>query len=283
MFTSSAHSILHRCFPLEIIFTSELLIPNEDLLEEKSSVPEKVLKKIKDIGLFSISIPKEYGGKEFTMEEQVLLTFEFTQASAVFRSIFSTTIGLCSQALLDYGTKQQKDSYLPGMARGDVVGAFALTEPEAGSDAGSLKTTALKKGSGYIINGHKKYITNASFADVFLVMARTDPQSKSGEGVSAFLVDSKKQGIEISLPAKLLGQKGASACEIIFNDVFVSVDDLGGFWSSSELLQAEFICKHNNNDNNKNNLRYLDLKYMILPIGFTKSSMVFIMSKFMLH
>ena len=89
-------------------FTSELLIPNEDLLEEKSSVPEKVLKKIKDIGLFSISIPKEYGGKEFTMEEQVLLTFEFTQASAVFRSIFSTTIGLCSQALLDYGTKQQK-------------------------------------------------------------------------------------------------------------------------------------------------------------------------------
>lgn len=209
-------------------FTSELLIPNEDLLEEKSSVPEKVLKKIKDIGLFSISIPKEYGGKEFTMEEQVLLTFEFTQASAVFRSIFSTTIGLCSQALLDYGTKQQKDSYLPGMARGDVVGAFALTEPEAGSDAGSLKTTALKKGSGYIINGHKKYITNASFADVFLVMARTDPQSKSGEGVSAFLVDSKKQGIEISLPAKLLGQKGASACEIIFNDVFVSVDDLVG-------------------------------------------------------
>ena len=157
-------------------FTSEVLITSEEILEEQSYVPQEVISKIKDIGLFAISIPKEYGGKEFSMEEQVLLTFEFTQASAVFRSIFSTTIGLCSQALLDYGTEEQKTAYLPGMAKGDIIGAFALTEPEAGSDAGSLKTTALKKGNGYIINGKKRYITNAPLADVFLVMARTDPK-----------------------------------------------------------------------------------------------------------
>ena len=209
-------------------FTSEILITSEELLEEQSYVPQEVISKIKDIGLFAISIPKEYGGKEFSMEEQVLLTFEFTQASAVFRSIFSTTIGLCSQALLDYGTEEQKNSYLPGMAKGDIIGAFALTEPEAGSDAGSLKTTALKKGNGYILNGKKRYITNAPLADVFLVMARTDPKSTGSEGISAFLVDSKTQGIEVEKPPKMLGQKGSLACEITFKDVFVSAEDLVG-------------------------------------------------------
>ena len=139
-------------------FTKEVLIPNEEVIEQTSSVPESVIKQIKDIGLFSISIPKKYGGREFSMEEQVLLTFEFTQASAVFRSIFSTTIGLCSQALLDYGTEKQKEKYLPGMAKGEIIGAFALTEPEAGSDAGSLKTLANKEGNGYSINGQKRYI-----------------------------------------------------------------------------------------------------------------------------
>ena len=209
-------------------FTQKILTPYEQKIEETSKIPDEVIEKIKKIGLFSISIPKKYGGREFSMEEQVLLTFEFTQASAVFRSIFSTTIGLCSQALLDYGTEEQKTSYLPGMAKGDIIGAFALTEPEAGSDAGSLKTAALKKGNGYILNGQKRYITNASFADVFLVMARTDPKSIGSEGVSAFLVDSKTQGIEVEEPPKMLGQKGSLACAVNFKEVFVSAEALVG-------------------------------------------------------
>ena len=209
-------------------FTKEVLIPNEEVIEQTSSVPESVIKQIKDIGLFSISIPKKYGGREFSMEEQVLLTFEFTQASAVFRSIFSTTIGLCSQALLDYGTEKQKEKYLPGMAKGEIIGAFALTEPEAGSDAGSLKTLANKEGNGYSINGQKRYITNAPLADLFLVMARTDPTIEGMKGISAFLVDANASGIKIEDPPKMLGHKGSYVCEISFENVFVSVEDLVG-------------------------------------------------------
>ena len=120
--------------------TDEILIPNEEELENDGFVSEKIMQKIIDKGLFRISIPEEYGGLNFNMKEQILLTFEFTRASAVYRSRFSTTIGLCSQAILDFGTEEQKQKYLPGMANGKIIGSFALTEPNAGSDASSLET-----------------------------------------------------------------------------------------------------------------------------------------------
>ena len=115
--------------------TDEILIPNEEELENDGFVSEEIMQKIIDKGLFGISIPEEYGGLNFNMKEQILLTFEFTRASAVYRSRFSTTIGLCSQAILDFGTEEQKQKFLPGMAKGKIVGSFALTEPNAGSDA----------------------------------------------------------------------------------------------------------------------------------------------------
>ena len=148
-------------------FTNKILIPNEEILEDQGMVDKEIMLKIKELGLFGISIPENYGGLGFDMEEQVLLTFEFTRASSVYRSRFSTTIGLCSQALLDFGTTKQKENILPSMARGDLVGAFALTEPNAGSDANAIETTAIKENGNYVLNGTKKYITNDPYADIF--------------------------------------------------------------------------------------------------------------------
>ena len=208
--------------------TEEIFIPNEHLLEENKDVPESIMDEIKNSGLFAISIPVEYGGLDYNMEQQVLLTFEFTKASAVYRSKFSTTIGLCSQALLDFGTHKQKEMYLPGMAEGEIIGSFALTEPEAGSDAASIKTIAVKKNDFYILNGTKKFITNAPNADLFLVMARTDPKAKGSKGISSFLVDAKNEGVEVGKVPEMLGHKGSASPEVYFNNCKVNEDSILG-------------------------------------------------------
>ena len=210
------------------ILTDDILIPNEEQLENEGEVSESIMKKIIENDLFGISIPKNYGGLGLSMKEQILLTFEFTRASAVYRSRFSTTIGLCSQALLDFGTDKQKEKYLPLMASGKAVGSFALTEPNAGSDALSLETSAIKDGDDYIINGTKKYITNAPYADVFLVMAKTNPNSEGSEAISSFLVDSNLSGIEIGETPKMLGQKGSSSPEVYFKNCRVNKNSLLG-------------------------------------------------------
>ena len=125
--------------------SQNILIPSENKLTHKNGIPEDLTNILRKSGLFGISITKKYGGLELSMEEQILLTFEFCQASCVYRSRFSTTIGLTSQVILDFGSENQKENYLPLMAKGLCTGAFALTETDAGSDAGSLKTKAVKK------------------------------------------------------------------------------------------------------------------------------------------
>jgi acyl-CoA dehydrogenase len=205
-----------------------VLRPNEHRLTREAGVPDDLTQKLKDIGLFGISIPEEYGGLACSMCEQVLLTFEFTQASCVYRSRFSTTIGLTSQAILDFGTDAQKQRYLPVMASGDCTGSFALTEPEAGSDAGALKTRAERSGEDWVINGEKRYITNAPQADVFLVMARTDPTDLTAAGVSAFLVDGATPGVKIGEPPRMLGNEGSHVCYVWFEDARVGAEALVG-------------------------------------------------------
>jgi acyl-CoA dehydrogenase len=162
------------------------------------------------------------------MEEQIRLTFEFCQASCVYRSRFSTTIGLTSQAILDFGTSSQKEFYLPKMAAGECTGSFALTEPEAGSDAASLKTQAERDGDIWVINGEKRYITNAPQADVFLTMARTNPSDKSANGISAFLVDASLPGVSVGEPPRMLGNEGSHVCYVWFENVRVSESALVG-------------------------------------------------------
>lgn len=209
-------------------FTDDVLIPNEPRLAEENCVPEEITQQMRDLGLFGISIPEEYGGLDCTQEEQVRLTFAFTRASAVYRSRFSTTIGLTSQAILDFATEEQKRQWLPRMATGEVTGAFALTEPDAGTDAGGLKTVARKDGNGYVLNGYKRYITNAPDADVFLVMARTDESQTGSKGISAFLVKRGTPGLEPLPPTPLLGQHGSRVGEIKIENCRVPADNLVG-------------------------------------------------------
>lgn len=219
-------------------FTRERLIPNEHRLEAEGRIPEEIVQEIREIGLFGISIPEAYGGLGFTMEQQVLLTLEFTQASAVYRSRFSTTIGLCSQAILDFGTEAQKRKYLPRMATGEVTGAFALTEPEAGSDAGAVRTRAVRDGDFYVLDGRKRYITNAPDAQMFLVMARTDPDSPGAAGVSAFAVDADTPGIRVGPVPRMLGQTGSTATEVFFEGCRVPASALLGGHEGNGLRAA---------------------------------------------
>ena len=209
--------------------SQNVLRPAEKRLTREGGIPDDLTNALKDIGLFGISIPKEFGGFGFTMEQQVRLTFEFCQASCVYRSRFSTTIGLTSQAILDFATEEQKNKYLPKMASGACTGAFALTETEAGSDASALATTAKKNGNkGWLINGEKRYITNAPQADVFLVMARTDENSSGSRGISAFLVDADRPGITVGEPPEMLGNEGSHACYVWFDDCEVPHEALIG-------------------------------------------------------
>ncbi len=157
-------------------FTDDELIAREPELVERGEVPPDLMRRITELGLFGITLPREWGGFGWTMAQQVLLTMEFTRASCVYRSRFSTTIGLASQIIHDHGTDEQRASLLPRMATGQCVTAFALTEPETGSDAGSVRTSATRDGADYVLNGHKRFITNAGWADLLLVFARTDPE-----------------------------------------------------------------------------------------------------------
>ena len=208
-------------------FVDNKLIPREEEVEETNSIPIDVVREMKDIGLFGISIPTEYGGSNLSMEQEVQLTFELGRASPAFRSMAGTNIGIGSQTIVMAGTEEQKNKYLPKFSTGDIIGSFALTEPDAGSDAMSIKTTAKKKGDKYVINGTKRYITNAPIAGVFSVMAKTQDE-KSSSSISCFLVDSDTPGITLGKPDKKMGQKGALTSDIIFDNCTVHEDALLG-------------------------------------------------------
>ncbi|MER7013481.1 acyl-CoA dehydrogenase family protein [Saccharopolyspora sp. NPDC000359] len=209
-------------------FTNHELIPTEPEMVDNGAVPERILDRMAALGLFGISIPRAYGGLEWTMEQQVRLTFEFTRASCVYRSRFSTVIGLCSQAVLDHGTEQQRLEVLPAMAAGELVTAFALTEEEAGSDAAHLRTTAIRDGADYVLDGSKRYITNAAWADAFLTFARTDPDEPGAAGISALLVDARSPGVSTALPRYMNGHAEAPVGEIQFRGVRVPAGQLLG-------------------------------------------------------
>lgn len=208
-------------------FVNQKLIPRESEVEETNSIPIDIISEMKHIGLFGISIPTKYGGSNLSMEQEVKLTFELGKASPAFRSIAGTNIGIGSQTIVMSGTDEQKTKYLPKFASGEIIGSFALTEPDSGSDAMSIKTTAKKNGEGYIINGTKRYITNAPIAGIFSVMAKTKDE-KSSSSISCFLVESNLPGITIGKPDSKMGQRGALTSDIIFDNCFVKKDALLG-------------------------------------------------------
>jgi acyl-CoA dehydrogenase len=183
---------------------------------------------MRELGLFGLTIPQEYGGMGLACEEEVQVAMALGRTSPAFRSVIGTNLGIGSQGLVIDGTPEQKEKYLPGLASGALIGSFALTEPEAGSDAASLRTSARRDGDHYVINGTKRYITNATRADLFTLMARTDPDNRGAGGISAFVVEADTPGISVGKPDKKMGQSGAHTADVIFEDCRVPADAVIG-------------------------------------------------------
>jgi len=209
-------------------FVREQLVPAERLVDETDEIPSDIVDGMKRLGLFGMTIPDDYGGLALTMEEEVQVLFELTQTSPAFRSLLGTTVGIGSQGLVWDGTPAQKQAWLPRMATGEVIASFCLTEPEAGSDAASLRTRAVRDGDHYLINGTKRYITNAPQAGVFTVMARTNPDQPGAGGISAFLVPAQTPGIALGKPDRKMGHGGSHTCDVIFDDCRVPATNLLG-------------------------------------------------------
>ena len=209
-------------------FVRERLVPAESEVAETDQIPAAIVLAMRDMGLFGLTIPESYGGLGLTMEEESRLLFELCKTSPAFRSVIGTTVGIGSQGILMDGTPEQKAYYRPKLATGEWMASFALTEPDAGSDAASLRTTAIRDGDVYVVNGTKRYITNAPQATLFTLMARTNPQDKTAGGVSAFILDAKSPGITLGKIDQKMGQKGAHTCDVIFENVRVPASHLIG-------------------------------------------------------
>jgi acyl-CoA dehydrogenase len=183
---------------------------------------------MRHLGLFGISVPEQYGGLGCTMREEASIIRELTRASLAFRSLIGTTLGIGSQGIIMDGTEDQKRTWLPRFAAGEAIAAFGLTEPEAGSDAASLRTQAIRDGDVYRITGTKRFITNARRASVFTLLARTEPDVPGAGGISAFILPADTPGISFGKPDKKMGQKGAVTCDVILNDVVLPASSIIG-------------------------------------------------------
>ncbi|PLC50367.1 acyl-CoA dehydrogenase [Pollutimonas subterranea] len=209
-------------------FVKERLIPQEAEVAKSDEVSAVLVDEMARQGLFGYSIPKEFGGAGMTTEELVLAAMELSQCSVAFRARVGTNTGIGSEALVADGTPDQKQRYLPKLASGEITGSFALTEPEAGSDATSLSSTARRDGDHYILNGTKCFITNAPIAGLFTVMARTDPNQPGASGISAFLVERDTPGLSTGQPYEKMGQAGSPVSEVHFDDCRVPAANLIG-------------------------------------------------------
>ncbi|VVE21441.1 acyl-CoA dehydrogenase [Pandoraea pneumonica] len=207
-------------------FIRERLVPAENDVEEHDEVPAKLVDDMKEMGLFGLSIPEEYGGIGLSMAQEVRVAYEFGQTSLAFRSVFGTNVGIGSQGILMDGTEAQKGELLPRVASGDLIMSFALTEPDAGSDPAALKTRAVLDGDHYVIDGVKRFITNAPRAGAFTLMARTGGEGAGG--ISAFIVPSDTPGLSLGKPDKKMGQRGTKTCDVVLDGVRVPAANIIG-------------------------------------------------------
>ena len=220
---------LHQLLDTIRRFVRNRLMPLEEQVASTDQIPESVISEMRELGLFDLTIPEEYGGLGLNTEEECKVAIELGYTSAAFRSVIGTNNGIGSQGLVMDGTDDQKENYLPRLASGEIIGSFALTEPNVGSDSANVQTKAEKDGDSYILNGTKRWITNANIANLFTVFARTDQSQKGSSGVSAFLVDANTPGISLSSKYKKMGQQGAHVCDVIFDNCRVpEVNIIGG-------------------------------------------------------
>ena len=209
-------------------YVRERLIPAEAAIEASDYIPDDILSEMREMGLFGITIPEEYGGAGMNVSQYIETIRELSYAMPCFRSIISINIGMTCSALVKSGTAEQKAAWLPRLAAGEIA-SFGLTEPGSGSDSAAMATTAVKSGNGYVLSGTKRYITNSPFAKVALIMARTNKEAlPKNAHVSAFLVPMDSPGISIGSSDKKMGQAGSHIADIIMDDVHVSGDALLG-------------------------------------------------------
>ena len=209
-------------------FVAERLVPREAEVAEADRIPDELLDEMRALGLFGLSIPEAYGGIGLGVEEEVRVAFELGRTSPAFRSAFGTNNGIGSQGIVIDGTEDQKRRYLPKLASGEIVGSFALTEPDYGSDAASIQTSARRDGNLYVLNGTKRFITNAPSAGLFTVMARTGERDSGAGGITAFLVEADTPGLSLGKPDAKMGQQGAHISDVIFEDCRVPGDAIIG-------------------------------------------------------
>jgi acyl-CoA dehydrogenase len=209
-------------------FVRSVVVPRESEIAEGDRVPDDVREQARQMGLFGYAIPQEWGGLGLDITQDVELALELGYTALSVRSMFGTNNGIAGQVLVGFGTEEQKARWLEPMASGQVVASFALTEPGAGSNPAGLRTTAAPDGSGWIVSGQKRWITNAPVANLFVVFARTRPADANGAGIAVFLVPADAPGVEIGAKDAKMGQEGAWTSDVYFNDVRVGPEALIG-------------------------------------------------------
>ena len=208
-------------------FVDGRVIPAERQIDDEDRVPPALLDEARELGLFGIRVPEEYGGLGLGVLGQALVYEELGRASHGFASIVGAHTGIGTTGIVELGTDEQKRRYLPAMARGERLACFALTEPQAGSDAAQIATTAVRRDEHWVLNGQKCYITNAPDADVFTVFAVTD-SSKGARGISAFIVERGFPGLEVGPPERKMGLRGSHTAPLFFADCRVPAENLLG-------------------------------------------------------
>ncbi|MGI6853510.1 acyl-CoA dehydrogenase family protein [Mesorhizobium sp. 1B3] len=205
------------------------LVPLEAEVAENDRVSDDIIAEMRDMGLFGLTIPSEYGGLGLSVSEEIELVYELTWASLAFRSVVAMNIGIGSKAIVEDGTEEQKRRWLPSIASGETITSFCLTEPSSGSDSASLKLSAVPVDGGYRLNGTKRFISNAPLAGLFIVMARTSPIALPRNAhVSAFLVPAGTPGVTVGPRDKKMGQSGAATADVYFEDAFVPAENIIG-------------------------------------------------------
>ena len=208
-------------------FIREEVDPRSRWIEENDTIPDDLLQKAREMGLFGLTIPEEYGGSGLDLAGKCAIEEEMGRTNYGFATVIANHTGISTRGIVALGNEQQKSKYLTRMATGEWIGSFALTEPQAGSDPASMRTTAVKKGDRYLLNGEKIYITNAGLAHVFTVMAITD-RSKGVKGISAFIVERGFPGFSIGKNELKMGMHGCTTAPLAFSDCEVPAENLLG-------------------------------------------------------
>ena len=209
-------------------YVRERLIPAEDDVIANDRIPDDILSEMREMGLFGITIPEEFGGAGMSISQYIETVKQISYAAPAYRSTMSINVGMTGSAIKNFGTAEQKARWLPRIASGEIA-CFGLTEPGSGSDSAAMQTFAARDGNGYVLNGTKRYITNSPHAKIGLIMARTSKEAlPKNAHVSAFIVDMDSAGISIGKPDKKMGQTGAHIADIILEDVKIPGDALVG-------------------------------------------------------